>query len=147
MKNPLQKYFTLFMACVVLVASTGFGLIEHSCMMRGKSVQLAALSKACKGCPVSKKEATDQKTPVIKKTDCCKDDASFEKVDVVSSASQLVAKILKSLADGVFSAVRFTFTRLVEWLAPSSGSSSSAVSFSSLFHGRSMLSFVQTFRI
>lgn len=147
MKNPLQKYFTLFMACVVLVASTGFGLIEHSCMMRGKSVQLASLSKACKGCPVSKKETTDRKTPVIKKTDCCKDEASFEKVDVVSSASQLVAKILKSLTAGVFSAVKFTFTLLTEWLLPSSNSSASAVSFSSLYHGRSMLSFVQTFRI
>lgn len=135
------------MAFVVLTASTGFGFIEHSCMMRGKSLQLAAVSKACKGCPVSKKESTDSKTPVIKKTDCCKEDASFEKVDVVSSASQLVAKILKSMADAVVSAVRFTFILLAEWLLPLSGSSASAVSFSSLYHGRSMLSFVQTFRI
>jgi hypothetical protein len=147
MKNPLQKYFTLFMAFVVLMASTGFGLIEHSCMMRGKSLQIAAISKVCKGCPGTQTPGTELKTPVIKKTNCCKDQASFEKVDVVSSTSQLVAKILKSITEGLISAVRLPLTLLVEWLLPSSESSFSTVSFSSRFHGRSMLSFVQTFRI
>ncbi len=51
------RLFAIVMAFVVLLSSTGFGLVEHSCMMRGKSVELAALKNASSGCKSCVKKA------------------------------------------------------------------------------------------
>ncbi|GAB2791158.1 hypothetical protein GCM10027275_40130 [Rhabdobacter roseus] len=138
------------MTCVVLLTSTGVGLVEHHCMMRGKSTQFVTIGKgdSCKHC-VSKSQvaASASQQPTLQKAACCKDDQSYQKVDVVSSFSQLLAKLLKAFAEAVFAAVKAVVLTLVGWLLPASGSSSVAVSFSSLLHGRSMLSFVQSFLI
>ncbi len=147
MKTTLRKYFTLFMALVVLTASTGFGVIEHHCMMRGKSLHLAALKKeGTKAC-----EQDTQKVPVSDKTsfqkqDCCDDEQSYENVDVSSSIMHWVAKFLQVISDAFVGAFIAVFKALSELLFPHSDSSS-VFSFSSLHHGRSLLSFVQSFLI
>jgi hypothetical protein len=154
MQNKIHRSITLFMAFLVLVSSTGFGLIEHQCMMRGMTMKFVSEKKADSGkgkvvssCCAKSKLLKESKKNFFKKTSCCKENQKFEKVDAVSSLAQFHAKALKVIADGdLWSAQSFVFL-VQEWIYPSIQSSLSAISFSSLFHGRSMLSFVQSFLI
>jgi hypothetical protein len=149
-KNKLYRMFAIVMALVVLLSSTGFGLVEHSCMMRGKSVELISLGEAqgCQMC-VKKTAIAPQKltTSVFKKKACCEEDQKHQKIEVVSSLSQASAKVLKAkdLPAGV--AIQLSF--LLAQLEPdaTSASSSAFLSFSFRFYGRSLLSFVQSFLI
>jgi len=135
------------MAVVVLTASTGFGVVEHHCLMRGKSLHLAALQKeGAKGCGEN-----HSKTPISGKTsfqkqNCCADVQSYENVDVSSSLSHWVAKILKVATDAVIGALAAVFNSISAFVLPKSDSTSLS-SFTSLFHGRNLLSFVQSFLI
>nr|WP_229201816.1 hypothetical protein [Arsenicibacter rosenii] len=84
--------------------------------MRGKKVQLIGLhDPACKGCPAGQGAHSDGKT-IVKKADCCKEEARFENVDITSSLSQLFAKFLKSVAEAVTVAVVSVITWLFNWI-------------------------------
>ncbi|WP_031530642.1 hypothetical protein [Dyadobacter crusticola] len=152
MKNKLHRSITALMAFLVLFSSTGFALVEHQCMMRGKSVQFVTPAKSedsvKKGgtCCAKSRQLKESTGTFIKKTDCCKESHKFEKLDVVSSGGQQAAKILKLWAgDVVWFATSYQFIR-AEWRLPSSPDSPD-ISFSSRLHGRSMLSFIQSFLI
>jgi len=155
MKNKLHRSITIFMAFLVLVSSTGFGLVEHQCLMRGMmTMKFVSEKKAdsCKekvvsACCAKSKALKESKKTFFKKTDCCKDQQKFEKVDVVSSLVQLHAKAMKVFADGLLWSLQSFIFLLQEWVYPPVSSSKVPVSFSSLFHGRSMLSFIQSFLI
>ena len=152
MKNKLHQTLTIFMAMLVLLSSTGFGFIEHECMMRGKSVQFVGekksdFKKTVSSCCAKSKAQQEAGKSFLKKTDCCKESAKFEKVDVVSAYSHILANFLKIIAGGVLWSVKSFVFIISEWTLPSSVRSSDILSFSSLFHGRSMLSFVQSFLI
>jgi len=142
------------MAVLVLVSSTGFGLIERQCIMRGMSVKFISEKKtdSCgkktvSSCCAKSKALRETGRTFFKKMDCCKDQQKFEKVDVVSLVAQMHAKALKMISDGdLWSVQSFVFLSQ-EWIYPPAGSSDDILSFSSLFYGRSMLSFVQTFLI
>jgi len=154
MKNKLHQSLTIVMALLVLLSSTGFAFIEHQCMMRGKSVQLVSEKKSdsCETKVVSsccaKSKVLKESTGVFfKKTDCCKENQKFEKLDVLSSLTQHLAKASKAISDDILCSVRsFSFIQ-AEWILPSSERSGVIISFSSLLHGRSMLFFVQSFLI
>ncbi len=116
MKRAAQNIVCLLMACIVLISSTGFGLLEHTCQMRGKKVQLIGLhDPACKGCPADQTAHSEGKT-VIKKADCCKEETRYEHVDITSSFSQLFAKFLKAVAEAVTVAVVSVITWLFNWI-------------------------------
>lgn len=152
-KKP-YRFFAIFMAILVLMSSTGFGLVEHSCMMRGKSVEIAALKKAesgCKACkPVPASEVRiSSSLPVFKKKACCEESHKYHKLEVVSASSSL-GKILKSLPLGAAlgehmgSPLRM-FPFFLSCFLPSSGTSSPPLLPKN--HGRGMLSFVQSYLI
>jgi hypothetical protein len=154
MKNKLHRSFTILMAILVLVSSTGFGLIEHQCMMRGKTMKFVSEKKAddCRekvvsSCCAKSKALKEANKNFFKKTDCCKDQQKLEKVDVTSSLAQFHAKALKMIADGDLWSAKSIVFLWQEWSYPPVQSSSTIISFSSLLHGRSMLSFVQSFLI
>ncbi|MFN8343562.1 MAG: hypothetical protein U0X91_01075 [Spirosomataceae bacterium] len=148
MKTILRNGFTVLMALIVLTASTGFGVIEHHCMMRGKSLHLAALQKEGeKGCQQDSQKIPDTDKTSFQKQDCCDDEQSYENVDVSSSVTQWMAKILKVVSDTVIGALVAVFKAVLALFATDPDSSSLLSSFTSLFHGRSMLSFVQSFLI
>lgn len=144
MKPFTHRLFALLMAAIVLVSSTGFGLVEHSCVVRGKSVHLGYnKDKPCKGCPTSQKQNPANQTGV-KKANCCKDEQKYENVDVSSSVTQMATKVVKSVADAVVGACVAIVREIVEAIVKKD-SDSSVVSFSSLHYGRSLLAFVQSF--
>jgi hypothetical protein len=152
MKNKLHRSITAFMAFLVLFSSTGFALVEHQCMMRGKSVQFvsnakpAGPDKKMGSCCAKSKQLKESKGTFFKKTDCCKESHKFEKLDVVTSGAQSIAKILKTWSgDLVWFTTSFVFIQS-EWALPSVPDAPD-ISFSSLLHGRSMLAFIQSFLI
>ena len=151
MKHTLFRYFNLLMACIVLLSSTGIGLIEHTCKMRGKKVSMAIPRETKPGCPVhSKKTFSVSKSasigPVVKRTDCCKEEQRYENVDFSSSITQLVAKFLKSIADtaevGMVAVISWLFSDL---LPAETGAAAIRVDAPPLPYGRDLLSFVQSF--
>ncbi|WP_019940122.1 hypothetical protein [Dyadobacter beijingensis] len=154
MKNQLHRSITILMAFLVLLSSTGFVLTERQCaMMASKSMQLVGQAKdnSCKpkvvaSCCAKSAAMKMAKGSSIKKTACCKESQKLEKLDVASANTHLLAKFLKSTATGViWTATRFQFIR-AEWVLPSSPDSPD-ISFSSRFHGRTMLAFIQSFLI
>lgn len=154
MQKKIHQSLTIFMAFLILLSSTGFGFIEHACMMRGKSVKFVSESKtesfktkAVSSCCAKSKALKEAKGTFFKKTGCCKENQKFEKLDVTSSFSQMLAKSFKALTDGVLWFSKSFVFIIAEWNFPSSIQSSQSISFSSLFHGRSMLSFIQSFLI
>lgn len=153
MNKKLRQSLTVFMALLVLLSSTGFGFIEHECMMRGKSLQLLTekkvgdSAKKVSSCCAKSKAQKEAKGTFFKKTDCCKESQKFEKVDVPSQTSQIQAKFIKSLLAGItWSATSYVFQQ-AEWTLPSNVHTTDLLSFSSRLHGRSMLSFIQSFLI
>jgi len=153
MKDRVHKYLTILMAFLILFSSMGFAVIEHQCMMRGKSVKFVSEKKIDSGakvvssCCAKSKLSKESKGSFFKKTDCCKENQKFEKVDVVSSLSQLFAHALKVLWSGALWSKQSFIFLISEWILPSSDLNSKTISFSSLLHGRTMLSFIQSFLI
>ena len=154
MKNKIHRSITILMAVLVLVSSTGFGLTEHQCLMQGMTMKFVSQKKAgdCKeklvsACCAKSKALKESKKNFFKKTDCCKDQQKFEKVDVVSSLAPFHTKAFKMIADGDLWLVQSFVFLSQEWVYPPAKSSTYTISFSSRFHGRSMLSFVQSFLI
>jgi hypothetical protein len=145
MKQTLHRFAALAMACIVLVTSTGFGLVEHSCIVKGKSVHLLATEQSCGTC---KTPHTHQGTNqlVVKKASCCKEEQKYENVDVSSSLTQLVAKAAKSAFDAVIDvAVQFVRSIVEAFVSPEPDTHSSSAH--SLLYGRTLLAFVQSFLI
>lgn len=146
MKTALLRFLHLFMAVVVLLSSMGFGLVEHSCQLRGKRVY--SVYDAQPGCRLCKAKATAAKTPAIKRTDCCKDEARYSKVDTASSLSQLLAKFIKTLAAGANTGVAAVFVAIFAGLFSLSASESAGHYESPPpLSGRALLAFVQTYLI
>ena len=152
-KKVVHRYLTLLMALLVLTSSAGIGLVEHECMVKGKSVELVFnnTKKGCKLCRTPKKEATpksDPTTPVFKKVNCCIEkqqikaveyQVTLKKSDDQKATRDLTPAILPS--SHTFESVSHDFT--AEWeLRPPP-----AISFTSLYYGRAMLSFAQQFLI
>lgn len=147
MKTFLRRALTLFMALVVLTASMGFGVVEHHCIMRGKSLHLVALhQEGTRGCQQDSAKIPFSDKASFQKQNCCDDQQSYENVDVSSSVTQLVAKFLQIVSDAVIGALTAVFKAIIA-LFVQSPDSSKVHSFSSFFHGRSLLSFVQSFLI
>jgi hypothetical protein len=112
MKAALIRCFHLLMVVVVLTSSTGFGLVEHSCQMRGKRISSALFTDPCPGCSPEQRVVQAQQSPAVKRANCCKDEPRYEHVDVRASLSQLVAKFIKHLSEAVLTGI----ARLLGWL-------------------------------
>lgn len=144
MKSVLLRFLHLFMAVVVLLSSMGFGLVDHTCQMRGKRTYLIHQhSKACKVCPA---EAAEQATgPVVKRTACCVEKARYEKVDVGSSLSHGLANI-NTVAEGFGASFAAVFTALFgPFVAHPSALSDAIADPPEPPFGRALLVLVQSF--
>lgn len=146
MKSFFLKTLSVFLTVVVLFTSTGFGLIEHSCSVRGKKTTLIHKKQSC--CAIkqeSSKKNSSQKELTFNKKSCCNDEEKYENIEYSSSISQLVAKFIKSVADTVFSTAVYLFKLLVKAIlsitAPVFDSSTH------IFSGREIIVLVQSFLI
>ncbi|WP_234737034.1 hypothetical protein [Tellurirhabdus bombi] len=145
MKRTLLRILSFVMACIVLITSTGFGFIEHSCLMRGKKMYLAVQKDSCKGCPSEKGHSFPIDKPIIKKTDCCQEHQHFKNVNYTSSISHLVAKFIKVVTDMVIDGTVLFAEWLMGILFPLEEPEIVQVESPPLPHGRDLLAFVQSF--
>lgn len=148
MKRTLFQLFNVLMACTVLVSSTGFGLVERSCQMRGRTVYLNLKEAEAKRC------TADQKTvsahvggAALSETPCCEDETTYENVDATSSLTQLVAKFLKTLTHTIATGIAAVVAWLIETTFFSDSGASSAVSSPPLPAGRTLLTLIQSLLI
>ncbi|MBD2701663.1 hypothetical protein IC229_13515 [Spirosoma sp. BT702] len=145
MKRTLFQVFNVVMAVVVLLSSTGFGLIEHSCQMRGKKkTMVVAFSdvKPPKSCATHKKTIpTDQTT--IQRDECCQDNQYYENVDVSSSLSQLAAKCIKAVSEPVATGIVTLLAWVIDWIFAETLVSAAIFSPPLLLCGRDILTLVQ----
>ncbi|GAB4024357.1 HYC_CC_PP family protein [Spirosoma gilvum] len=145
MKRTLFKWFNILMACIVLLSSTGFGLVEHSCQMRGKKKTMVVAFSEVKtkpGCQ-SDQQLVSTSGPTIKKMDCCQDDQHYENVDTSSSLSQLVAKFVKVVTETVIHGVVTVLAWLFNWAFTDHSSSVSVFSSPPSLSGRDILTLVR----
>ncbi|KAB7726459.1 hypothetical protein F5984_24375 [Rudanella paleaurantiibacter] len=86
MRAPLYtRIVCCWLALLVLLTSTGFGMVEHWCQMRGHSKSLLTVAKVCpKPCQSEDGSTTTPSGPVVKKQACCKTTLSYEHLDVSS---------------------------------------------------------------
>lgn len=144
MKKAFFRIFNVFMAVIVLLSSTGFGLVEHSCTVKGKQTSLHKSTDGCCANPKHQQNAPQQNT--IKKAKCCSEEAKYENINYASSTSQIVAKFTQKSVDWLKSTVISFIRTIVENILSlvSPPSQSTIHSFSS---GREIIVFVQSFLI
>lgn len=143
MKKALFRIFNVLMAVVVLLSSTGFGLVEHSCTVKGKQTSLHKSDAACCN-KTSQKDTSPHKT-TVKKSKCCTEEEKYENVDYSSSASQNVAKFVQNGLDWVKTAIHSFFKAIVEEMLNNVSSKNNSSSPPS--DGRTILIFIQSFLI
>ncbi len=132
------------MACAVLLSSTGFGLVERSCQMRGKTVYLNLKEAEAKRCVAEQKtQALPSDKVAVSKTPCCQDETSYKNVDVTSSLTQLVAKFLKTITHTVAAGVVSVLTWLIRVIFSEDSSTSLLVHSPPLPAGRTLLTLLQ----
>ncbi|WP_394996184.1 hypothetical protein [Emticicia sp.] len=143
MKKILFRTFNVMMAVIVLLSSTGFGLVEHSCLVRGKQTSLHKSGDAC--CGKSQKQNAPHQKTTIKTSKCCSEDEKYENVEYSSSASQLVAKFTVNTLDWVKTTI-ITFAKtVVETILDNiSSSNKSSLPYAS---GQKIFVLVQSFLI
>ena len=144
MKRTLFQFVNVLMACTILVSSTGFGLVERSCQMRGKTVYLSLKEAEAKRCAADPSAlVAPAKQVTISKTPCCQDETTYENVDVTSSLTQLVAKFIKTLAHTLVAGITSVLTWLVRVIFSTNLSASLAVHAPPLPAGRTLLTLLQ----
>lgn len=151
-KSLVYRFFTLFMAVLVLTSSVGVGLVEKQCSMRGKTVDLVfkEKKKGCKLCRTSKSETSRQaknEAPVFKKSQCCTEKQELKNVEFRITTAKQLEKPVKDLS-GIIP-FQGSAADLLKPVLSGAGDSlpASVHSFTSRYFGRSMLSFVQSFLI
>jgi hypothetical protein len=85
MRNPLlTRFVCCWLAALVLLGSTGFGVVDHWCQMRGHTKSMLLAEKDCtRTCSSDLPDAAPVSAlPVVKKSPCCKTTLSYEHVDV-----------------------------------------------------------------
>ena len=150
MKRILLQIVNLLMAFVVLLSSTGFGLVEHSCQMRGKKkTVVTAFSDAQThtGCAGDDAVATATDQTTVKKVPCCQDEQQFENVDTKASLTQLVAKFVKAITETVMVGVVTLLRWVVGWIFDTETSIASASPAPPSLSGRDILTLVHSLLI
>lgn len=143
-RSFLFRLFNLLMAVVVLTTSTGFGLVEHSCLMRGQttvSINQHIALKPCAGCPEQKTTRAQQN---LKKAKCCADRNAYQNVSFTASLVHLMAKSVKAMGDAVISGCVWAVNSFVAAIMSLLQSTSTAISVAVPLSGRSLLAFVQS---
>lgn len=148
MKLAMIRFLHLFMAVVVLLSSMGFGLVEHSCQLRGKRVYSVHDTQppGCQHCQV-RTQVPDQMT-TVDRTDCCQDETHYSRVDTTSSLSHQLAKFIKVASDRFGTGTAAVWIVLLNWsLVDHTSVPAAGYASPPPLAGRHLLAFVQSFLI
>jgi hypothetical protein len=141
------RLFSLFMAAVVLTTSTGFGLIERSCLMRGQKTYSFTKRELPQSCTKTDAKAPVSPQPTVKKDKCCDDRDVYKNVSFTELLAQKAAQGAKAVANAAVAVVEWAASGLVaavlSLVQQSAETSLTAVPLA----GRNLLVFVQSFLI
>lgn len=100
--SKLYRRLTIVMAFLVLFGNIGIVLVEHQCMMKGRSVNLAGYNYfevGKKGCSMDHSlTPIDYDKPAFHKKGCCSDQFKYGKISVLSSSYTSFLKFLKAFS-------------------------------------------------
>ncbi|WP_116985373.1 HYC_CC_PP family protein [Emticicia sp. C21] len=147
MKKTLFRLFNVMMAVVVLLSSTGFGFVEHSCIVKGKTTSLHKKGDLCCAVKDKKHFPLNNKNAVVKKSSCCTEEEKYENVEYSSSASQLVAKFTQSTLDWFKATVHEMVKTIIETIFNSQSSSLANTTSPPQHNGREIITAKQSFLI
>jgi hypothetical protein len=142
MKNTARSFFLILLSGLILFTSTGFGLIEHSCSMRGKKTYSFVSKDMCKVC--YKKNKSSKGKTTIAKSKCCDEKRVENQENISKSIVNLTGKLLKSSAQLVANAFVWVFTTAFEAFVNITQAQKDEPN--SLF-GKNLLIFINTFRL
>jgi hypothetical protein len=142
MKKLSTRIFTLFLALLVLFTSSGFGLVEHSCSLRGKKTYSFISKETCKFCGSHKPIVSGKAS--FSKSKCCDEKQIEKKENLTNSISNSASKVIKEAVGlftkaAVFIISKVTSTILELFTRPNPESNS--------FFGKSLLQFISVFRL
>ncbi|RYU92843.1 HYC_CC_PP family protein [Emticicia agri] len=123
MKKTLFRLFNVMMAVVVLLSSTGFGFVEHSCIVKGKTTSFHKKGDLCCSVNEAKHFPLNNKNAIVKKSSCCTEEEKYENVEYSSSVSQLVAKFTQSSLDWFKATLHEMVKTIIETIFKSQSSS------------------------
>lgn len=135
------------MAVVVLLSSTGFGFVEHSCIVKGKTTSLHKKGDLCCKVKDSKHFPLNNKNAVVKKSSCCTEEEKYENVEYSSSASQLVAKFTQTTLDWFKATIHEMVKTIIETIFNSQSSSLANSASPPKLNGREIITAKQSFLI
>ncbi len=153
LKKKIYQSLTLAMAFLILLSSVGYGFVEHHCKMSGKSMMyvsdrsadLQIVGKADFCCAKTKLQNSSKNFPTI--TDCCKVEHKFHKAEVIFSGVNSLLKLYVLGPIDLFWANNAFVFYSSAWHLTISAKSDSILSFTSLYYGKTMRFFMQSFII
>ncbi len=86
MKALFKKMLAMFLMGIIFISTTGFGLIEHTCLMSG-SKSASVLEK--QGCCTKKKETASADGTIIKSGVCCESNAHVASIDLAPAVEKI----------------------------------------------------------
>ncbi len=90
------------LALLVLLSSTGYGMVEHWCQMRGHSKSLLLTAKGCaKPCGTPEEATPPTDGPLLKRAPCCKTTLTYTHLDVSRFLADQPAQPVLHLAEFV----------------------------------------------
>lgn len=143
------RLFTLLMAVVVLTTSTGFGVIERSCLMLGQktySLRQKAQPEACAK-PQHQQAPKPATKPSVQKQACCDDQTTYEHVSFAQVLAQKAADVTKAVADAAVKACIWLVNGLVKAVLSLVDSPEDSSQAAVPLAGRDLLRFVHILRI
>jgi hypothetical protein len=144
MKTFILKTLSYLMVGVVFMSSTGFGLVEHSCLMSGKKERMLMSEKSCCTQKTVTLASHHPKKTAQKKSECCQVEKEYSNVDFSTSTSivQVFSKLLVDLSVAVLHVFSFLFNLLVEAFQ-----STVQMAFPPPLSGRELLTLLHLLRI
>lgn len=92
MKAVFTKFLTFFLMGIIFLSSTGFGLIEHTCLVSRKKSASLFEKDAC--CAKKKNTSADSDNTVLKSKACCELEAHTATFDL----APIVEKVAGALS-------------------------------------------------
>jgi hypothetical protein len=141
-----QRLTTCLMAVIILVTSTGFGVLEHQCILRGKTISHFKIQEKTSGCSSCKVNSTKHtKKTTLGRSSCCSHKVSFQNLETSTTYTNKDSSVQSIDIDGIsFVSWNFNFKSI----SPLNAYHLPRYAFDfPLLYGRSLLIFVQIFRI
>lgn len=104
MKVMFRQILAIFLMGVIFITTTGFGLLEHSCLMKSKKSASMFEKRAC--CPKKKNTSAATYGTIVKSAVCCESQAHIANVDLAPVVEKVATFLEKTFFTVLDTAIR-----------------------------------------